>query len=252
MERKAGRTRLVAGLGMLIHALAPAVSAKGAAAITQCSGAQAAVSVMRDDFDGTQIDAGLWVVDANAGSVTVAGGAARVASPSTTSFPLVTSAQPVIPQAGAFSVRWAAQYEQSTVHGTCTLAGARGLPVDGGQNDTIGAFSACQDNGVGYNVYVAPSPGEVEIAYSVPEDSLLRHEVEYCWLETRIEVWVDGVRRLDVARDASFAVPDSLWFGNYARGALDSPWSNFSLDFVEVIAFDASDGIFVDGFEAPR
>jgi hypothetical protein len=217
---------------------------------TQCSGAGAVASVVRDDFDGTQIDASLWNVDANAGSVTVAGGAVRVAAPSVTSFPLVRSAVPLIPATGEFSVRWAAQYEQSTVHGTCTLVGSRGLPTDGGPNTSSSAFGACQDHGIGYNVTAATSSTSSTQAHSVPDDTLERVDVEYCWLADRVEVWVDGVRRFDAARDASLLVPDSLWFGNYARGAVNAPWSNFSIDFIEVLSFDSSARIFADGYEA--
>lgn len=45
-------------------------------------------------------------------------------------------------------------------------------------------------------------------------------------------------------------VPDALWLGNYARGALNAPWSNFSLDLVEITAFDAGPRIFADGYES--
>lgn len=241
--------RVAIGCAAALVALPSVAATEGAAPATLCTGAQAAASVLRDDFDETPIDAGLWVVDANAGSVSVAGGEVRVASPAATSFPFVTTALPVIPQDGGFSVRWAAQYEQSTVHGTCTLAGARGVPTDGGPNTSSGAFSACQDNVEGYNVYASASSTNVVVAYSEPDDSLARHEIEYCWLQDRVEVWVDGIRRLDAARDVSVQRPDSLWVGNYARGALDAPWSNFRLDFVEVVAFDASGRIFADGYE---
>jgi hypothetical protein len=216
---------------------------------TQCTGADSPVSVLRDDFDGTQIDAAVWAVDPNAGSVTVAGGEVRVVSPASTSFPLVTSVLPVIPQTGGFSVRWVGAYEQSTLHGTCSLAGSRGLPTDGGPNTSVGAFASCQDALVGFNVQASTSSTQTVLAHTMPAGSLLVHEIEYCWLESRVEVWVDGVRRFDAARDPSLPAPDSLWFGNYARGGVDTPWSNFSLDVVEVTAFEVGGRIFADGYE---
>ena len=240
---------LTVAAGAMLTTSATAAREKGLEPSTQCSGAGAIARVVRDDFDGNQIDASLWNVDVNAGSVTVAGGAVRVAAPSVTSFPLVSSIVPLIPATGEFSVRWAAQYEQSTVHGTCTLVGSRGLPTDGGPNNSIGAFFACQDNAVGYNVTAAISATSSTVAHSVPDDTFLRVDVEYCWLADRVEVWVDGVRRLDAARDASLLAPDSLWFGNYARGAVNAPWSNFSIDFIEVLSFDSSASIFADGYE---
>ena len=248
--KSVGCMRHMLSIAWVLCAQPAAAQEKGAAASTQCTGARSAVSVLRDDFNGTQLDASLWAVDVNAGSVTVAGGAVRVASPSSTSFPLVTTALPVIPQTGSFSVRWAAQYEQSTLHGTCSLVGARGLPTDGGPNTSTNVFFACQDSLEGHNVSAATSPTNTALAHSAPGGSLLRYEVEYCWLENRVEVWVDGVRRLDAARDDSLAMPDSLWFGNYARGTQNEPWSNFTLDFVEVTAFEVGGRIFADGFES--
>jgi hypothetical protein len=249
MAATARIVRSVLNLGLALCTVPAIAQHEGVSAATQCTGATSVVGVLRDDFDGTQVDTSLWTVDVNAGSVAVAGSEIRVASPSVTSFPLLTTALMVIPQTGSFSVRWIAQYEQSTVHGTCSLVGSKGLPVDGGPNTSIGVFFACQDNLVGYNVHVATSSTNTRLAFSIPEGSLSRHDVEYCWLEDRLEVWVDGVRRLEAARDASVPAPDALWFGNYARGALNAPWSNFSLDVVEITAFDAGPRIFADGYE---
>ncbi|MBB5207888.1 hypothetical protein [Chiayiivirga flava] len=228
-----------------------ALPSKGAQPVaTQCSGARSPTRVLRDDFDGTQLDPAVWTVDANAGSVSVAGGLARVAAGDTTSFPFVTAATPLIPASGGFSVRWTATFERVAVHGACSLVGSRGLPIDGGDNPSTTFFAACQDSSVGYLVSVATAiDAPRTIAFQDSSGAELSHDVEVCWLAARTEVWVDGTRVFVSARDPDVPMPDALWFGNYARGLIDSPWNDFSLDSVDITAFDSDGTIFADGLE---
>ena len=51
------------------------------------------------------------------------------------------------------------------------------------------------------------------------------------------------------ARDADVPMRAALWFGNYARGLIDSPWNDFALDNIDITAFDSDGTIFADGLE---
>lgn len=233
-----------------LSALASAAVAGGPPVATQCSGARNPIAVYEESFDAGVIDPAVWNLDANEGSVGVVAAALRVASPSTRSFPFVTSATILLPESGAFSVRWSADYEQASPQSTCSLVASRGVPSDGDSgNADVGAFSACQDNALGFNVAVALSASQMAIAHSVPEIELDAVDLEYCWLEDRVELWVDGTRAFEAVRHPALIRPDSLWFGNPARAAVPAAWSNFALDHMRVSTFDVEAVAFADGFE---
>jgi CSLREA domain-containing protein len=71
-------------------------------------------------------------------------------------------------------------------------------------------------------------------AFSSNPPQLVRREVEYCWLEDRNELWVDGVLRAAVDRNAALLRPDALWFGQPEPGAGSGDHADFRLDLVEV------------------
>jgi CSLREA domain-containing protein len=224
-----GRYSVTASIGALTQ---PFALNNDRAAGSQCTAARSSEAVLRDDFLGAALDPSLWTAFANDGAISVADGEALVAAGAVSAFPFASARSNPIPANGSYSVRWVATYlETSASQRNHTLATTRGLPLNGGApTGSIFHAAAGQDPADGYRVTdVIPGAGA---AFTSNPPQLLRREVEYCWLEGRNELWVDGVLRAAVNRDETLLRPDALWFGNPEPGAGEH--ADFRLDLVEV------------------
>lgn len=207
---------------------------------SRCTGARSSTLGFRDDFAGAAIDPARWNVDANDGSVTVAAGEATVNAGNVVGFLYVTANAAPLPASGAFSLRWIATYTStSAVYGNNSLVASTGLAPDGGPvGDLIfHAFAGQYPSGYVADARISTSDAGPAAFLSNPP-ALLRREVEYCWLDGRNELWVDGVRVENPLRDPTLLRPDALWFGNFDRGVLPGEHPDFRLDLVEVRALE--------------
>lgn len=199
-----------------------------------CTAVRSSQAVLRDDFLGAGLDPARWTAFTNDGAISVSDGQALVAAGAVSAFPFVSARSNPIPANGSYSVRWVATYlETSPSQRNHTLATTRGLPLNGSAPAaSIFHAAAGQDPAAGYRVTdVIPGAGA---AFASNPPQLVRREVEYCWLEGRNELWVDGVLRAAVNRDAALLRPDALWFGNPEPGAGSGEHADFRLDLVEV------------------
>jgi CSLREA domain-containing protein len=207
---------------------------------SRCTGARISVLGFRDDFAGSAIDPARWTVDANDGSVTVAAGEATVSAGNVVGFPYVTASAGPLPPSGAFSLRWIATYTStSAVYGNNSLVASTGLAPDGGPAGSVifHAYAGQYPDGYRADALISASdPGPPAFISNPP--ALVRREVEFCWLQGRDELWVDGVRVENPVRDPTLARPDALWFGNFDRGVLPGEHPDFRLDLVEVRALE--------------
>lgn len=158
-----------------------------------------------------------------------------------------------IPQSGEFSVRWRARYLTLAPNGTGTLVLSKGTLANGA-SEQLGprAVWAWQDTAEGFVVHVKTQAG-TERPYTVaqPVDGTM-HDIEYCWLANTVELWVDGTRVLQQARNANLQRPDSMWFGNHViTGDPNGQWNHMQLYRVHVRTPPDLDRIFRHGFEAP-
>jgi hypothetical protein len=231
---QAGRYSVTARFGSLSQ---PIMLNNDSALGTRCTGARSSVLGFRDDFAGSAIDPARWNVDANEGSVIVGNGEATVSAGNVASFPYVTANGTPLPAGSTYSVRWVSTFIQAATHGTSTLAGSDGLPVDGlpGNNSRFGAGINGSVAGGGYGVVIPATP---PTAFFEATPSLQRREVEVCYLGNRVEAWVDGVLAASRPRDLNLSLPNALFFGQFNRGLPISSWSNFRLDLVEVRALE--------------
>lgn len=201
---------------------------------SRCTAVRSSELRLRDDFLATGLDPARWTAFSNEGAISVADGQALVQAGAVSAFPFVSARVNPIPANGSYSVRWIATYlETSASQRNHTLATTRGLPLNGGAPAaSVFHAAAGQDPAAGYRVTdVIPGAGA---AFTSNPPQLERREVEYCWLEGRNELWVDGVLRAAVNRGATLLRPDALWFGNPEPGAGSGEHADFRLDLVEV------------------
>ncbi|MFO0043247.1 MAG: Calx-beta domain-containing protein [Pseudomonadota bacterium] len=211
---------------------------------SRCTGARSSVLGFRDDFAGSAIDPARWTVDANDGSVTVAAGEATVNAGNVVGFPYVTASAGPLPASGAFSLRWIATYTStSAVYGNNSLVASTGLAPDGGTAGSVifHAYAGQYPSGYIADARISATDAGPAAFISNPP-ALVRREVEFCWLQGRDELWVDGVRVENPVRDPILARPDALWFGNFDRGVLPGEHPDFRLDLVEVRALEVGFG----------
>ena len=162
------------------------------------------------------------------------------------SFPFLASRGQPIPPAGEFSVRWLARYTQVTGTGTGSLLLSTGLPVNGSNDgSSVRQASVWQDNS-GFDVRARDGNG-VQTVQHRPPGHLAVHDIEYCWLEDRVEVWVDG-EQLWQAPNTGVTRPNALWAGNSVTTDSATTWSNFDLFSVRVRK-PFSDPLFGNGFD---
>ncbi len=196
----------------------------------QCGGALNYTDVMMDDFTGTTLSAN-WTENDNGGTATVNNGVSL--SSSAAQFPYITSAGSPIPATGDFSVRWNADYTDIAGQGSGTLVLSNGLPANSADDDyALRSADAWQDDINGFTVRVRTDANTYASVYTQAASSTATHDIEYCWIGSNIEVWVDGTRQLQ-APNAGLTRPTSLWFGNPVV-ANPAPWSSFTLNHVYV------------------
>jgi hypothetical protein len=212
---------------------------------SQCTGAANYGPAFFDDFSGSVLDPTKWKTYAHGGNLDVANNS--VAASAGTGFPYVTSVGlPILPAAD-FSVRWIATYGAQNNYGTGSLALTSVLPVDGAS--TWSNVADAWQDGTNYRVEVSnDATSGVMHAYSQQPPVQMQHDVEYCWLAGTTEVWVDGVRQMQAARNANVPRPVALWFGN-PGGNSSGQWQPFTLNYVEVRVLN--DVIFKGGFGTP-
>ncbi len=211
-----------------------AVTATFADFPSNCSGTASFTSAFFDDFPGASLDSSKWTGYIHGGNIVVANQSVALSAGS--GFPYVTALQsggvfPPIPSSGAFSVRWIAAYDAQQGFGTGSLALSTTLPADGATSWSDVA-DAWQD-AAGYRVEVRNDAATVTNAYSDQPPVQVQHDVEYCWLASSSEVWVDGQLKLQGPRNANVPRPTTLWFGN-PTGNSSGPWQPFTLNYVEV------------------
>jgi len=201
------------------------------APIVQCSGMTKHTDILAESFAGPALSTD-WTQNTNSGTVTVNNGIS-VASSATT-FAFITSALPIIPAAGDFSVRWKAQYTNFAAQGTGTLVLSNGSPANAApDNYALRSADAWQDSG-GFRVRARTDAATYGNVFTEIPAQNKPHDVEYCWIgsQNTIEVWVDGTRQLQ-APNTGLTRPTSLWFGNPVVAGGTS-WSRFTLDQVDV------------------
>lgn len=226
-----------------MHATPAVAATELADAPSQCSGASNHYGrAFFDDFAGTSLDPDRWSVNANDGIVTVADHSVTLAG--SPAFPYVVAIGSPIPVEGEFSVRWIAAYGPQSVSGTSSLSIAYEAPPNGSGTWTSAA-DAWQDFS-GYRVRALVHSDTNVDAYTDKAPESAQHDVEYCWLQNSVEIYVDGVLRLQQSRDASVQRPRTLWFGS--PDASPGEWQSFTLYSVEVRAI--GDSIFKSGFES--
>jgi hypothetical protein len=212
---------------------------------SQCTGAKNYGPSFFDDFSGTALDPAKWFARTRGGNVVVADNSVAVSGGSA-GFPYVASVgSPILPT-GDFSVRWIATYGAQSNYGTGSLALTDMLSPNGTSGTSIA--DAWQD-GTNYRVEVSiDATAAITPAYAVTSPAPIQHDVEYCWLDNSIEVWVDGQMKFQAARNVNVVRPAALWFGN-PGATFTGPWQPFTLNYVEVRALN--DIIFKDGFGTP-
>jgi hypothetical protein len=201
------------------------------APLVQCSGMVNHTDVLAETFAGPVLSTD-WTQHTNGGTVTVSDGITLASS--ATTFPFITSAQPIIPATGDFSVRWSARYKNDVAQGTGSLVLSNGLPANGASdNYALRSADAWQGSG-SFQVRARTDASTYGNVFTETPPQNVVHDVEYCWIgsQTTFEVWVDGTRKLQ-APTTGLTRPTSLWFGNpVVAGAV--PWSSFILDHVYV------------------
>lgn len=201
---------------------------------------------MIEEFDPSYGDR--WALTGNDGSYTVNNGIVDLFG-GNTSYPYGIAKIPMLPANGDFSVSWTVKYKQTGPAGD-GFAIATAPPVDGqGYNAASLVAQSWQDNAGAYRVDASvDSTTPLVQAYSEPAGTAL-HDVEYCWLQNSIELWVDGALKYQHARNANVARPAYLWFGNPAVTGGGFGWNNFELHRVQVRT-PLVDNIFRSGFES--
>jgi hypothetical protein len=201
----------------------------------QCSGTKGYQDYFIENFPGSSLDAGRWTVHQNAGTVSVTGNSVTLASDSGSTFPYVTSVGSPIPASGNFSVRWTATYANVADYGDGALVLATGLPTNGsGDESGILRLAEVWQDSSGYVVKARGNSTDYQTLLTEYPATLGVHDVEYCWLQDSIEVWVDGVRHYQAARDSGLPRPTSLWFGNPVDTGAAGSWNDFTLNYVHV------------------
>lgn len=235
-----------------------AIQLDGAAQkLTQCSSWSAGY---RDHFIeefATQISP-RWKFDLNNGTAdqdyTIGGSLALHGA--NTGFPYVrlpNAASPTqpIPSSGEFSVRWLAKYNSVSGSGDGSLVISAGLPNQGdADNLQPRAAWVWQDSSQGFHAkvktdYNTPNPAA---AFQESAGTSSVHDIEYCWLDSTVELWVDGARVFNQARNANVPRPDSLWIGNHT-GIGSSDWNDVEVFRVHVRKPNPADALFYDTFE---
>jgi len=187
----------------------------------------------REDFNGTSLNPELWQVYLNEGTVSVDSGWVTLDNGIVGRFPYVHTKYNVVPTSGNFSLKFGIQYLSVTGFGDGFSVDDR-LPANGSPGSwswlpTI--YTLWQDSNNGY--FIFDNSGIKR--YYTRSPNLNYHEIEFRWLDTADEYYVDGSLVNTVPRNITVPRPVSIWFGNPVipeGGSLD--WSNFKLDYIEV------------------
>jgi hypothetical protein len=202
------------------------------AGVVQCGGIAGYSNALIDTFPGPTLGAN-WTQNTNGGTVTVNNGASLMSI--APQFPFVTATGSPIPASGDFSVRWLATYTNLSGQGTGTLVLSNGLPANNAtDNYALRSADAWQDTQNGFTVRVRTNASTYNSVVTTSAQQNVAHDIEYCWIGSNIEVWVDGVRKL-VAPNAGLTRPTTLWFGNPVNASSGgTAWSSFKFDHVYV------------------
>jgi hypothetical protein len=207
-----------------------------------------------EEFDPATFDA-TWRYEPNGGNVAPTADGGYVLENTATSdvFPYAWSRSTPIPADGEFSVRWLARYLTAGPNGTGSMVLSQGHPENGttGDNADI-AMRVWQDTG-GFRAIVRDGAAvdPPAVFQEAAAADVVTHDIEYCWLDESVELWVDGVRIMQQPRSAEVPRPDTIWFGNHGHGGAVSPsgWNAFEAYRIRVHA-PWGDRIFGDGFDA--
>lgn len=206
-----------------------------------------------EEFHPATFDA-TWRYEPNAGHVapTINGGYVLENTTTSGTFPYAWSRSSPIPATGEFSVRWLARYLTAGPNGTGTMVLSHGHPDNGSSGDNADiAMRVWQDAG-GFRAIVRDgADADPPPAFQEPAGAdSVTHDIEYCWLDDTVELWVDGVRVMQAARGPEVPRPDTIWFGNHGLGGALPPsgWNAFETYRIRVHA-PWGDHIFADGFD---
>ena len=179
--------------------------------------------VFHDDFNGTTLDPGHWVV-AGGGTITVSGGTATLAAPCVVGepgvlFPYVTTLNNPFPATGDFLIRVGFRYPDPQ-------AGGNGFGATNGfilGQSGIG-FWLWQDFGEGLRA----ACGETVVPLAAAPEANY-HVYEWRYIGGVYQFYVDGVLKASAA--SSFR-PTGFFFGHPPFDYC--PWTTQQIDFVHV------------------
>jgi hypothetical protein len=194
-------------------------------------------TVFRDDFDGNNLNSNNWQVYTNGGIVTVNSGFVTVSRQTAgNSFPYIHSKHNFIPETGNFIVKIGIQYLSVTAHGD-------GLSVDdnipsNGSPQGVRIYTLWQDSTQGFLFHDYTGTH----VYQIAAPQLDYHTIEFRWLDSTDEYYVDGILVNTVARGDEVPRPSTLWFGNPVVTAHPLSWTSFRIDYIEVVNIDSPTG----------
>lgn len=180
-------------------------------------------TIFRENFDGTQIDSKIWMVDENSGSVEVKGGALHLfANETAIAFPYIRTREQITPKSGNFAIKVGIQYVSVGAFGAGVVFFSK-IP------DNLGSMNP-GDKGIWQDVDHR-EPGKNK---GKPLDNKY-HDIEFHWMGTYYEFIVDGfqVEREEITAD--MIRPVGVLIGNNAKTAGGFSWSSFRIDYIEVI-----------------
>jgi hypothetical protein len=218
--------------------------------LDQCTGAANFQDQFGEEFDDAAAFYQRWTALPNNGTFTVGSGYLALSAPdNAVQFPYVATGDQVtaIPPTGDFSVRWLAMYTGVGPAGDGEMVLAKGKPLngnDGTANPSTVAARAWQDSS-GFYIYTNTGSGIQQVSGN---QGTTVHDMEYCWVNGKVEIWKDGQQILSPAAQPAQR-PDSLWLGN-SLVAGGGPWNAVTLYRIVVRGNQAtlSDHIFSDGF----
>jgi hypothetical protein len=212
------------------------VLAAGIIGLTLCAAPASAewVTVFRDDFDGTTLNAAAWEVVDLSGTFEVEGGRLHLRSVPN-GLPTIASIAGVVPTLGPFRVRIGFQYGATTCYGT-RLGLQSPEPATQSCPDDPAFYGFHRDCAVGTNVhahaigtYQGCDPGCGFCRVIFEPGAPAYHVGELTWLDEKVHAGVDGVE-LDVVA-GSQPRPTRVFFG---WGTTAGAFTEFDIEFVEV------------------
>ena len=190
--------------------------------LTLPSSIPAIAQSFHEDFDGTELDNSIWLVEPGDGEIVVANGVATVTATGTT-FPVATTKQDPFPP-GDFLLRVGLRYL------TVARCGAGFGAVDGffpGQG--CSPFKLWQD-AAGWYVY----SGSLGFQLLTPHPQYEYHVYEWLYVNGEYSFTLDGV---PIMSGGCAPRATSFFFGHVHPISCSGGWTSFEIDFVHIEPF---------------